>query len=87
MKTDDLENHGRRKNVHVFGLKEGAEGKRTLLDFLHDMLPQWLGLEPDKSFTLERVHRTLATPNQNRTELIGFLKFQNANLMTSRNCS
>ncbi len=30
---------------------------------------------------------TLATPNQNRTELIGFLKFQNANLMTSRNCS
>ncbi len=55
MKTDDLENSGRRKNVRVFGLIEGAEGK---------------------SFMLERVHRTLATPNQNRPVLIRFLKFQ-----------
>ncbi len=74
MKTDDLENHSRRKNVRVFGLKEGAEGKHTLVDFMHDMLPQWLGLEPEKSFMLERVRRTLApaTPNQNRPVFIHF---------------
>ncbi|KAJ8349043.1 hypothetical protein SKAU_G00276320 [Synaphobranchus kaupii] len=40
----------------MFGLKEVAEGSRPLLDFVHDKLPQWLGLSPDKSFTLERVH-------------------------------
>lgn len=78
MKTDDLENRGRRKNIRVFGLKEGAEGTRSLLDFIHDTLPQWIGLETEKSFTLERAHRTLApaTPNQNRPVLVRFLKFQ-----------
>lgn len=47
------------------------------------MLEQWLGLSPDKSFTLERVNRTLATgkPNQNRAILIRFLKFQEKELV------
>ncbi|KAJ8333914.1 hypothetical protein SKAU_G00412330 [Synaphobranchus kaupii] len=82
-KTDDLENRGRRKNIRMFGLKEGAEGSRPLLDFVHDKLPQWLGLGSDKSFTLERVHRTLApaNPNHNRAVLIRFLKFQDKELV------
>lgn len=77
-KTEDLENRGRRKNIRLFGLKEGAEGKRPLLDFIHDMLPQWLGTETDRSFILERAHRTLApaNPNTNRAVLIRFLKYQ-----------
>lgn len=77
-KTDDLENRGRRKNLRLLGLREGAEGTQPLFDFVNDMLPQWLGLASDKTFTLERVHRTLgpAKPNQNRVVLIRFLKFQ-----------
>lgn len=77
-KTEDLENRGRRKNIRLFGLKEGAEGKRPLLDFITDMLPQWLGNELDKVFILERAHRTLAAavPNQNRAVLLRFLNYQ-----------
>lgn len=77
-KTEDLENRGRRKNIRLFGLKEGAEGKRPLLDFIADMLPQWLGNELDKVFILERAHRTLAAavPNQNRAVLLRFLNYQ-----------
>ncbi|KAI4830997.1 hypothetical protein KUCAC02_002598 [Chaenocephalus aceratus] len=32
-KTDDLENRGRRKNLRLFGIREGAEGQQTLLNF------------------------------------------------------
>lgn len=76
-KTDDLENRGRRKNLRLFGIREGAEGQKTLFDFINDMLPRWLG-HPDTSFTLERVHCTLASgkSGQNRAILIRFLKFQ-----------
>lgn len=76
-KTEDLENRGRRKNLRLFGLRERVEGNKPLFDFVNDMLPRWLGC-PDKTFTLERVHRTLAPakPNQNRAVLVRFLKFQ-----------
>lgn len=76
-KTEDLENRGRRKNLRLFGVREGAEGQKPLFDFISEMLPQWLG-HPDRSFTLERAHRTLAPgkPNQSRAVLIRFLKFQ-----------
>ncbi|XP_026020582.1 uncharacterized protein LOC113020645 [Astatotilapia calliptera] len=82
-KTDDLENRGRRKNLRIFGIKEGAEGQQSLFEFINIMLPKWLGLAPDKSFTLERVHRTLASgkPNQSRAVLIRFLKFQEKELV------
>lgn len=77
-KTDNLENRGRRKNLRLFGIREGAKGHQTLLDFINDKLTQWLGTDPDRSFTLERVHRTLVSgkPNQNRAILIRFLNFQ-----------
>ncbi len=78
VKTEDLENHWRRKNIRMFGLKEGAGGKSPLLNFVHNILPQWLGLSPSKFFSLERVHCTQApaNPDQNRAVLIRFLKFQ-----------
>ncbi|KAI3351365.1 hypothetical protein L3Q82_005918 [Scortum barcoo] len=77
-KTEDLENRGRRKNIRLFGLKEGADGTRPLLDFINDMLRQWLNTGPDRTFTLERVHRTLAPaiPNQTQAVLICFLRYQ-----------
>ncbi|KAL6473236.1 hypothetical protein MHYP_G00194240 [Metynnis hypsauchen] len=75
-KADDLENRGRRKNLRLFGLREGAEGQRPLLEFVREMLPRWL--ETDRSFIIERAHRTLAPPkpNQHRAVLIRFLNFQ-----------
>ncbi|MED6265768.1 hypothetical protein CHARACLAT_028831 [Characodon lateralis] len=60
-KADDLENRGRRKNLRIFGIREGAEGKQPLFDFINNMLLKWLGLTSDKSFTLKRVHRTLSS--------------------------
>ncbi|CAL1611590.1 unnamed protein product [Knipowitschia caucasica] len=76
-KIEDLENRGRRKNLRVFGICEGIEGGRPLIDYMTDMLPKWLGLT-SRTFVLERVHRTLATarPGQNRAVLIRFLSFQ-----------
>lgn len=75
-KADDLENRGRRKNLRLFGLREGTEGQRPLLEYIREMLPRWL--ETDKSFVIERAHRTLAPPkpNQHRAVLIRFLNFQ-----------
>lgn len=66
-----------KKEPAIFGLRERAEGNKPLFDFVNDMLPWWLG-RPDKTFTLERVHRTLAPakPNQNRAVLVHFLRFQ-----------
>lgn len=77
-KTEDLENRSRRNNLRLFGLREGAEGNQTLLDFIQKMLPRWLELDTDRTFILERAHRTLAPQkaNQNRAVLIRFLKFQ-----------
>ncbi|KAL3040775.1 hypothetical protein OYC64_011718 [Pagothenia borchgrevinki] len=77
-KTDDLENRGRRKNLRLFGIREGAEGQQTLLNFVNDMLTRWLELTSDRALTLERVHRTLASgkPNQHRAVIVRFLKFQ-----------
>ena len=77
-KTDDLENRGRIKNLRLFGIREGAEGQQTLLNFVNDMLTRWLELTPDRALTLERVHRTLASgkPNQHRAVIVRFLKFQ-----------
>lgn len=77
-KTEDLENRSRRNNLRLFGLREGAEGSQPLLDFIQSMLPRWLELDADRTFTLERAHRTLAPPkpNQDRAVLIRFLKFQ-----------
>ena len=77
-KVIDQENRSRRKNLRLGNLGPRAEGQQTLFDFINEKLPQWMGLGPDESFTLERVHRTMASgkPDQNRVVLIRFLKFQ-----------
>lgn len=60
MKTDDLENRSSMKNLHMFALKEGAEGTQPLLYFFREMLAKWLGLCVDQTPVLERVHHILA---------------------------
>lgn len=75
-KVEDMENRSRRKNLRMFGLREGEEGNRQLLDYVQEMLPGWLGT--DTPIMLERAHQTLgpAKQNQDRPVLIHFLKFQ-----------
>lgn len=77
-KTEDLENRARRKNLRLVGLPENAEKNQPMTDYIQTMLPTWLGLDADRSFTLERAHRTLARPrpDQNRAVIIRFLRFQ-----------
>lgn len=67
-----------RKNIQLFGLKKGEDGKQLLLDCIHDMLPQWLGSDVDRSFILEIANCYLAPaiPNHSRAVLVRFLKFQ-----------
>lgn len=47
------------------------------------MLHYWLGLNTDKTFLLERAHRTMTKPRpgQNRAVIIRFLKFQDRERM------
>lgn len=66
-KTEDLVSRGRRKNLRLVGLREGAEDNKTLFNFVNYMLSQWLGC-PEKTFTLERVITRLHRPNQTRIE-------------------
>lgn len=76
-------NRRRRRNLRLFGLKEGAEGTQQLTDFIQDMLPKWLSLGPDGAPVLERAHCTLATagPNRHRAILIRFWKFQDKEMV------
>lgn len=53
------ENRGRRKNLRLINIQEGVESQQTLSDFDNGVLTRRLGLAPERSFTLERVHRTL----------------------------
>lgn len=64
--------------MRIIGVREGAEGRQPLIDFVTEKLPTWLGLPPQKTFTLERVHCTLATaqPGKHRAILVRFLKCQ-----------
>lgn len=77
-KTEGLENYGRRKNLRLVGLPEGAEKSQPMVEYIQHMLPLWLKLDASKSFVLERAHRTLARPKpgQNRAVIIRFLMFQ-----------
>lgn len=38
-KVENLENRSWRKNLRMFGLREGEEGSRQLLDYVQEMLP------------------------------------------------
>ncbi|XP_067234874.1 piggyBac transposable element-derived protein 4-like [Chanodichthys erythropterus] len=77
-KVDDLENRGRRKNLRIVGLPEGAEGSGPLASFLHSEMVDL----PADSLTLdiERAHRSpsFAPSNTNsapRSVLVRFLRF------------
>lgn len=78
---DDLENRGRRKNLRIVGLPEGAEGSGTLASFLHSSFPKCLELNTDSlTLEIEGAHRspTFVSRNSNsspRSILFRFLQF------------
>ncbi len=65
-KVDQLENHSRRNNVRVVGLKEGTEGTDPV-KFFTDWIPEVLGADgsdttvPRLEVEIERAHRTANT--------------------------
>ncbi|KTG38009.1 hypothetical protein cypCar_00036760, partial [Cyprinus carpio] len=56
----DLENRSRRQNLHLVGIKEGAEGG-NITRFLTEFFPEVLGAEIfDSPVMIDSLHRTLA---------------------------
>ena len=80
LKTDDLENRGRRKNLKIINPPEKAEGSTPLADFLQTTLPTLVGLPADfPPLEIERAHRALApapAPDKpRRSVLVRFLRY------------
>lgn len=73
-----LENHSKRNNVRLVGLKETFGTNGTLLNCVQKILAEGLGVCVDPEFEIERVHRTLAPmPDPDRPPrpvLIRFLR-------------
>ncbi len=59
-----LENHSRRNDVRLGGLRETFGTNRTLSDRVQKILSEGLGVEMDEEFEIERVQRQL-TPMLN----------------------
>lgn len=59
-RTDDLENRGRRKNIRIIGLPDGAEGSDPI-SFFECWLPELLNIKTKAGrIKVERAHRTAA---------------------------
>lgn len=75
---DDLDNRGRRCNVHLVGLPEGTEGPDPVR-FIEKWLPDYLKMTTRKGrIKLDRAHRSMAPkpgPEQRSRPII--LKFHN----------
>lgn len=65
---DDLINRSKRNNVILRGLPEQPSEKQTLIPYLQEKLPIWLGLPatlenaPDPLYEMERAHRSFGAP-------------------------
>ena len=57
-KCHNLQNRLRRKNIRIFQIPEGSEGK-DMAGFIKDLLQKELKLPPDLDIKIERAHRSL----------------------------
>lgn len=73
-----LENHSKRNNVRLVGLKETYGTNGTLEDCVKKVMREGLGIMAEGEFEIERIHRALAPkPNEGqpaRPVLIRFLR-------------
>lgn len=79
-RAEDLENRGRRKNIRIVGLPEGAEGDDPTR-FFETWLPGMLNIDTKAGrLKLERAHRSLApappATQRPRSVLVRFHNFQ-----------
>ena len=73
-----LENHSKRNNVRVLGLKKTYGTNGTMEECVKRMLSVGLGVDVEGEFEIERAHRAMApTPNENqppRPVMVRFLR-------------
>lgn len=80
LKTDDLENRGRRKNQKFVNIPKKSEGNSPLANFLQTALPtSFCFLADYHPLKIEQAHRALApapAPDKPPTDvLVWFLRF------------
>lgn len=73
-KVTYLEDAGRRNNVRIVGIVEGAVG-RDMQQFVRTFLEETLSIEMGPDFEIERAHRAGQRGNRDRHILVRFLKF------------
>ncbi|XP_049892841.1 F-actin-monooxygenase MICAL3-like [Epinephelus moara] len=69
-----LEDAGRRNNVRIVGIEEGAEG-RDIQGFVQKLISETLDVELTQDFEIERSHRTGQRGGRDRHILVRFLRF------------
>lgn len=58
----DLEGRERRGNVHIHGVKEGAEGNaQSMITFVENLFREKLDLPPSLELKIERAHRAMVS--------------------------
>ena len=68
-----LEDAGRRNNVHIVGIVEGAEGQ-DMQQFVRTFLEETLSIEMGPDFEIKCAHRAGQRGNRDRHILVRFLK-------------
>ena len=85
VKTDDIIDRGKRKNLILLHLPEDIEGSEPLLSYVQKKLPTWLNLSLERPLELERVHRSLqekpTVGKPPRPVYIRFLRFTDRELV------
>lgn len=69
-----LEDAGRRNNVRIVGIEEGAEG-RDILGFVRKLISETLDVELTQDFEIEQFHRTSQRGGRDQHILVRFLRF------------
>uniref|UniRef100_A0A3B5B3W5 L1 transposable element RRM domain-containing protein n=1 Tax=Stegastes partitus TaxID=144197 RepID=A0A3B5B3W5_9TELE len=69
-----LEDAGRRNNVRIVGIEEGAEGN-DVHGFVQKLISKTLDVELTQDFEIERSHRTGQRGGRDRHILVRFLRF------------
>ena len=71
-----LENHSKRNNVRILGLKETYGTNSTMEECVKKMLSVGLGVDIEGEFEIERAHRALApVPNENPPPIPVLIRF------------
>lgn len=72
-----MENHSKRNNIRLIGLKEMLGTNRTLMRCIPSIKVEGIGIQAEAGFKIERVHRLLAPmPDSDRPPRPVLIRFQ-----------